>query len=214
MGMPWRPDDEFLNAVGAPRIKDRQANELIGLARGLAADGKLNQSEVEYLQTWLAANVAISGMPVISMLYRRVASILKDGVASEDECHDLLNDLKSFSGADSQVGEPLRATTLPLDRPQPDLVFQDRRFCFTGTFDFGCRSDCEQAVKDRGGEAANLTMKVNYLVIGNLATESWKHSSYGNKIIKACEWRDSGRPIALVSESHWIKFLAEGPGGN
>jgi hypothetical protein len=44
---------EFLNRVGGERISARQFDELIGLARGIGADGMLNQSEVEFLQKWL-----------------------------------------------------------------------------------------------------------------------------------------------------------------
>ena len=45
-------DSELLNRVGGERISARQIYELIGLARGIAADGMLNQSEVEFLQKW------------------------------------------------------------------------------------------------------------------------------------------------------------------
>ena len=40
--------------VGQDRITSRQVDELVGLARGIAADGMVNQSEVEFLQKWLA----------------------------------------------------------------------------------------------------------------------------------------------------------------
>jgi hypothetical protein len=35
------------------------------LARGLAADGTINNAEVEFLQKWLAANAEISNHPII-----------------------------------------------------------------------------------------------------------------------------------------------------
>jgi hypothetical protein len=62
----------FYNFVGGKCISERQIDELIGLAHGLAADGSLNQAEVEFLQKWLATNAAISDGPVIPTLYRRV----------------------------------------------------------------------------------------------------------------------------------------------
>ena len=36
---------------------------------------------------------------------------------------------------------------------------------------------------------------------------TWKHSSYGTKIIRTSELRGAGQPIAIVSEKHWTKFL-------
>ncbi|WP_281405492.1 hypothetical protein [Mesorhizobium sp. B2-6-4] len=44
-------------------------------------------------------------------------------------------------------------------------------------------------------------------MIGAYATESWKHSSFGDKIVKATAWRDQGLPISIVAESHWANFL-------
>lgn len=41
-------DSNFYNRVGGDRIASRQIDELIGLARGLLADGKINESEVEF----------------------------------------------------------------------------------------------------------------------------------------------------------------------
>ncbi|RWA66234.1 MAG: NAD-dependent DNA ligase [Mesorhizobium sp.] len=182
-------------------------DELIGLARGLAADGTINKAEVEFLQKWLAANAEISNQPIIRTLYRRVNEILDDGVLDSDEHSELLDTLNSFSNRDFELGEVLKPTTLPLCDPAPTLTFSGRQYCFTGTFNFGQRKHCERAIADRGGAAGNLTQKADVLVIGVYATESWKHSSFGDKIVKATAWRDQGLPISIVTESHWVRFL-------
>jgi NAD-dependent DNA ligase len=200
-------DEELLNRFGRERVSSRQIDELTGLARGLCADGVLNQAEVEFLQAWLAANAEITGHPLIGGLYRRVAEILSDGVVDDSEGQDLLQTLRDFSGADIEVGEALKATNLPLCDPAPALVFPGRTYCFTGTFSYGTRPKCEQAVGERGGSCGSLTRKTDVLVIGVYATESWKHSAFGNKILKASEMRDQGIPIAIVSEDHWIRHL-------
>ncbi|OYX17245.1 MAG: NAD-dependent DNA ligase [Sphingomonadales bacterium 32-67-7] len=195
------------NRLGGDRINSRQIDELIGIARGLAADGALNQPEIEFLQKWLAVNVDISDQPVIRTLYGRVNDILRDGVADQDECLELLDTLERFSSGDFELGEVLKATTLPLCDPAPDLYFDGLLYCFTGTFNFGQRKHCEQAVVERGGNCGGLRKGTDVLVIGAYATSSWKHSSFGNKIIQACEWRDGGMPIVIVSEEHWRRHL-------
>ena len=200
-------DEAFYNQVGGPRISSRQIDELIGLARGVAADGQVNQAEAEFVQKWLAANADISDQPVIRTLYHRVNEILADGVLDADEAADLLATLNAFSNRDFELGEVLKAPSLPLCAPPPALTFVDRKYCFTGTFNYGGRRDCEAAVIDRGGIAGSLTQKTDVLVIGVYATESWKHSSFGNKILKAVDMRDEGVPIAIVSEEHWAGFL-------
>lgn len=200
-------DPELLNAFGRERISSRQIDELTGLARGLCADRVLNEAEVEFLQGWLAANVVVSGNPIIATLYDRVTDVLSDGIADATERQELFQALQDFSGNDIEAGEALKATTLPLCNPAPDLTFAGRAYCFTGTFSYGGRSQCHQAVIDRGGTCGSLTRKTNVLVIGIYATESWKHSAFGHKITKACEMRDSGLPLAIVSEEHWVRYL-------
>ena len=199
-------DNAVLNAVGSMHFfsSDRQ---LIGIARGIVADGLLNQLEVEFLQKWLVANVSISGQPVVRTLYSRVRDVLGDGVLDATECKELIETLSALSNRDFELGEVLKSTTLPLDHPEPELSFAERQYCFTGTFAFGSRALCESAVIERGGSCGALTKKTNILVVGLYATDSWKHSSFGNKIIRACKWRDDGAPIAIVSEKHWTKFL-------
>ena len=56
-------DNALLNRLGADRITSRQIDELIGIARGIAADDLLNRTEVEFLHKWLVANVSISDQP-------------------------------------------------------------------------------------------------------------------------------------------------------
>lgn len=200
-------DDKFYNRVGGDRITSRQIDELIGLSRGLVADGQINQAEVEFLQKWLAANEAISDQPLIQTLYRRVNDILSDGVLDADEAADLLDTLNRFSNRDFELGEVLKSTSLPLCEPAPDLIFKGMRYTFTGTFNFGQRKHCEAAVIERGAATGGLSQKTDVLVIGVYATESWKHSSFGNKIMQAVEWRAKSLPISIVSEEHWVKHL-------
>jgi hypothetical protein len=62
-------------------------------------------------------------------------------------------------------------------------------------------------VEARGAISGSLTKSTDVLVIGCYATESWKHSSFGNKIMKAAEMRNKGVPISIVSEEHWKAHL-------
>lgn len=200
-------DESLLVTFSNDRISSRQIDELVGLARGLIADGTINQLEVEFLQKWLVANGSVSDQPIIRTLYMRIAEILADGVVDEMEKEELLDTLNRFADGGFELGEVLKATSLPLDSPLPKLTFNGQTYCFTGTFNFGQRRHCEEAVSARGASIGGLSKKTNVLVIGVYATDSWKHSSFGNKILKACELRDSGHPIAIVSEEHWAKHL-------
>ncbi|MCX5515520.1 NAD-dependent DNA ligase [Kaistia algarum] len=200
-------DDAFLNRVGNDRISNRQVNELIGISRGLVADGIVNQAEAEFLQRWLAANFIAGDQPLIRDLYNLVAGFLQDGVLDDEERATLFDTLREFTAEQFELGELLKPTTLPLCRPAPKLVFYGKQYCFTGTFVYGQRKACEEAVLERGADVGSLTQGTDVLVIGSYVTDSWKHSSFGTKILRAAEWRSKGRPISIVSEDHWRQHL-------
>lgn len=199
---------ELHRIFGRARLDDRQLNELIGLSHGIIANGHVDQLEAEYLQKWLVANSAASDNPVIANLQHRVNEMLSDGVLDQEEAQELLETLRKFSGGDFELGELLKSTSLPLDTPAPEIEFEGTRFCFTGTFGFGSRNECEAKVAELGATAGSLTKKTDYLVIGIYATDSWAHSSYGRKIERAVEMREQGEPISIVGEAHWLKYLA------
>lgn len=192
---------------GKARLNDRQINELIGLAHGLTADGNVNQSEAEYLQKWLVANREVADNPITANLLCRVNAMLADGVLDAEESRELFETLRKYSGGDFELGEVLKSCDLPLDDPPPQINCAQQTFCFTGTFAFGTRKDCEAAVASRGGKCGSLTQRTNFLVIGVYATESWKHSSYGLKIETAVKMKREGIPIFIVGETHWVDSL-------
>ena len=169
--------------------------------------GILNQSEVEYLQKWLVAHREVHQSPMAANLLLRVNSMLADNVLDREEALELFDTLQQFSGADIELGESLKATTLPLDEPLPSVLFDSRNYCFTGTFAFGPRHECEAAVVELGGACGSLTKNTNYLVIGIYATDSWAHSSYGRKIERALELKQDGVPIHIIGEQHWRAHL-------
>lgn len=191
------------------RIDRRSADALVGVTAGLTADGKINQLEAEFLKTWIETHLVQLEDPVVNILYERLVHMLSDGILDDDEAVELLGLLHQFTGL--PVGAPQRATgvsSLPLNDPIPDLDWLDRVFLFTGVMDYGPRKECEALVLERGGLIGNsVNKKIHFLVVGNVGNDQWLHSSYGTKIKKAVELRNSGAPIAIISETHWKKVL-------
>lgn len=191
------------------RIDRRSADALIGITAGLTADGKINQLEAEFLKSWIETHLVHLEDPVVNILYQRLADMLSDGVLDEDESVELLEILHQFAGL--PVGAPQRTanvSSLPLNDPIPELDWLDRVFLFTGVMAYGPRKDCESLVTERGGVIGNsVSKKVHFLVVGSIGNEQWLHSSYGTKIKKAVELRNSGVPIAIISETHWQQVL-------
>lgn len=196
------------NVFGRERIDDRLIGEVLGIAHGILADGVINHAEVEYLAKWLAAREHVTANPVVRLLHERVRGVLSDGVLDADEAKDLMSTLVSFVGGDFESGELTRSTSLPLCAPPPTpMSFPSAPICFTGTFAYGTRKDCETAAAAFGAVPGNLTAATRYLIIGVYATESWSQSAFGRKIEKAVELRAKGRPINIVGETHWVEQM-------
>ena len=185
-------------------IDDRQVDTLIGLSKGLVADGKINQSEAEVLLGWLVQSRSSTKNPIIHNLFERVDEMLSDNFLDDEESQELMGILTSISGDASEIGEVAKTASLPLCSPAPEIHFPESRFLFTGTFAYGTRAQCIEAVESLGGLISkSVTKSVNYLVLGSYVTDSWAHESFGRKIEKAMEYRDSGVPLAIISEEHW-----------
>ena len=191
-------------------VGERQIDTLVGLCKGIAADGIVNQQEAEFLQSWLVANqFVINDNPIVGCLLDRIAAMLEDGVLDGDESDELLITLRQFIGEESEIGELLKTTSLPVNQPQPPVIFREKIFLFTGTCATGNRKECRTIVESLGGiNASNVTRQLDYLVIGFYVTESWKHETFGNKILQAMKYRAKYGAPAIVSESHWRDFTS------
>ena len=194
----------------AARISDRAIDELIGLSRGVMADGRVDQSEAEFLSRWLDRNRHVRSEWPANVLYVRISEMLSDSVLDHGEQQELLALLSDITGD----GESLQyevsslATKLPLSEPPPIVEFSSREFCLTGRFVFGTRKECENEVITRGGlTKKSPTKSTNYLVIGHLGSQDWIHSTHGRKVERAVQLADSGSGIYLVSEQHWVESI-------
>lgn len=182
-------DDKFYNRIVGDRISSRQIDELIGLARGLAADGRLNRAEVEFLQKWLAANVEISGQPVICLISgvcTKNRKLLRDaeayplavrprwsGVARSAAASSALN-LSRASPTD--IGSPAGALSAAsrLCDPTPASRTQDRRVRTTDEyFGLGEMSKNEKLMGiSRSASAEPISVRCNAADAGSVSPKT------------------------------------------
>lgn len=188
---------------------EREIDELIGLCKGLIADGSVNQSEVEFLIQWLRRNTNSTSEWPANVLYERIRTMLVDGRIDQKEESELLSLLVKVTGGNPEKLDAHSLTSgLPLDDPQPSVVFSGMEFCFTGKFVSGTRDHCHQQVTLRGGIAVEtITKELNYLVIGIVGSRDWAHSTFGRKIQRAVEYRARGKPLAIVSEETFVSSI-------
>lgn len=200
------PEDPRVLRIHTDRLIKRDIDQLLGICEFALQDGHIDQTEAESIFAWLKSHrISLDTWPS-NILYDRLSRMLADGVLDDDEQGDLLGLIMSIVRPRNEG--LIVPAALPLTSPAPALSFEARSFCFTGVFTFGSRAECQTAVTDRGGIAAKgITKKLNYLVIGSIGSEAWRHSSFGTKIAKAVEYREAGAPLCIVSEDHWTAHL-------
>lgn len=202
---------DYLRRFSSARVNDRNMDELIGISRGMIADGKVVQEEAEFLMRWIDQASSMGEDPVFKLLVNRIGGMMEDGVLDDDESSELLEMLRALTGEDGKVHSFSRPTDLPLDDPYPDIFFEDRGFVFTGVMAYGPRKLCQELVTDHGGFCkGGPSKKINYLIIGTIANEHWAYSSYGRKIERAMELRDQGHDLAIINEDHFMHFAMIG----
>ncbi len=212
------------------RRQSQHITELIGLCRGVLADGAVNIQEATFILQWLNDRPQILKTWPADYLYRILGEILaRGGLANEDES-ELAGLLAEITGApvkviystDTSKENPAKVvertlntpTELPINYPKHGMEFKGRYFVLTGTFSQGSRMVCEEIVRASGGVSQkNVTGSTNYLVIGSIGSESWAHSSFGRKIEKAVYTRESGQEIYIVNEEYWIEQLRKAVDG-
>lgn len=194
----------------ARRLQDRLIDELIGISRGVIADGVVAESEAIFIGQWIENHCEIADKWPVNVLYARITELLKDGTLSTDQQKQLLETLKEITGGGISYVEPTKSTTLPLTHPEPELMFEGSVFSLTGKFVYGSNAECEAVITDLGGTIVPVpTADTDYLIIGEMGSPDWAHSTFGRSIEKAVELQDNGKGIAIVSEEHWVDQLAE-----
>jgi len=190
------------------RVDDRTITELIGISRGLLADGVLNEQEIVFLIDWLEANKFITAWPV-NVLRERIAVMLLDGIIDKNERKEIFEILQMLVGGNA-ASQNIHSfsSSLPLTRPTPEIVIEGKTFCLTGKFACGLRKNCHDTILSLGGLVKeSITQNLDYLVVGFVGTKDWAHSSFGRKIQKAVDYINSGYNIAIVGEDTWFESL-------
>lgn len=190
------------------RLLRRSCESLIGISAGLVADGELNDREVQFLSVWLTEHRELASTWPGEVIYKRVTEVLADGVITAAERAYLETTLTELIGGSfTESGSiPSESTALPVDRGAVVRI-PEASFCFTGQFLFGTRSACEHAVEQRGGRVGVIGKKLDYLVVGELSSRAWKHSSFGTKIESAMKLKAEGARVVVVTEAQWVQSL-------
>lgn len=200
-----QPEPRF-NAV---RRAERDVAELIGLAKGIVADGVVNDAEASCIRDWSLNHPDAMRRWPVSLIYSRLQQIFDDGHVDAEERAELGELLGDLAGGRLSINLGYDAPTpLPLDQPPPLICWVDETYVFTGKFAYGTRAHCTKEVVDRGGRVEDtITRRTSFLVVGTFSSRDWVNTSYGRKIQRAAQLRDSGFALRIVGEDHWASAL-------
>ncbi|OFW05684.1 MAG: hypothetical protein A3H96_11530 [Acidobacteria bacterium RIFCSPLOWO2_02_FULL_67_36] len=212
MNTPLDPHGQPYNVLfNRARRTERDLSEMLGLAKGMLADGIIDEDEANYLHAWAANHPdALVAWP-LRVIFARLQQYFTDGHIDEDERADLKTLLAALVGGTASLLLGYEgASTLPLDEPAPLICWgPDEVYVFTGRFAYGTRADCEREVTSRQSTCErNITRRTSFLVIGTFGSTDWAHSSYGRKIQRAVQLRQSGFALRIVGEDHWATALS------
>ena len=182
---------------------------MVGLVRGVIADGAVSEDEAHRLSEWTQEHPEIATRYPANLLSRRLERIFFDGRVDRRERKRLGSMLAQLADNPTGFGggSPL-ATDLPTTQPPPEVDFEGQTFVFAGDMAYGPTHACEREVMELGGTCERaVNRRTDYVVIGALAATDWCQLSFGSLIDEVVQYRTRGVPISVITEEHWAAAL-------
>jgi len=196
--------------IDRDRLRERGVDEFIGICKGVLFDGIIAEEEASNLLVWLDNNPLVAERWPASDVFNLLLRAIDEGYTEEIEAA-LLVLLDKLTGDRSVFLEEGNASSnLPLCDPAPSVFFEGALFALTGNMEMGPRKDMVALLESLGAEVVkkDLRKAVDFLVIGNIGSTAWMHSSYGRKIERAIDLRDVKQTgIGIISEAHLLSFV-------
>lgn len=194
----------------APRQQIARAiEEILGICRGLVADGVVNEREAVFLDDWCRANPIVRELWPVAELVDRIRASFTDGVLRDHERRDLERTLRRIVGAAVRPQDAIRgAGRLPLDLPEPSVSFPGKRFVLTGEFLYGDSERVRRAVTERGGIVDETPdLETDYVIVGAIGGADWQRAPWGATVTRAERIRAQGGRLGIIAEDHWSRHL-------
>jgi hypothetical protein len=187
---------------------------LHGMLAGIGADGIVDERELRGLQDWMQGVKSLKGTWPYDEVEAIIREVLADGKIDEEEHKFLVAFTREFLGSTTKLvferkfDEQL--VRFGVCAAQPVIVFESKRFCFTGTSRVASRDEMESVVRRLGGTTiAHVTRELDWLVVAEERGQSWAFSCYGRKVEIAVELRKRGSHLAIVHEKDFWEAAAE-----
>jgi NAD-dependent DNA ligase len=182
---------------------------LQGILHGILADGKIADEEIKQLSAWIDEHTDLKGCYPYDEIDALLTQVLKDGVIDDNERKMLglfFEDFISYSLStrvmNTRPGGEAPRRLSGICAVCPDLLFHERRYCFTGASSRAVRSEIQKLVERLGGEFCNsVSPGVHFLVVGANGNPAWAYACYGRKVEQAMKLRSAGHGLVIVHEN-------------
>lgn len=176
----------------------KSLQELKSIIEKIMFDKEIDKIEVENLKTWLLLHHHLIGNYPFDKINEIVNNVLDDENITKEEYEQLNMVFNEFINPLSTTNE------------NSNIVFENRLFCLTGSFNNGSKEDIENKIISKGGICSkSLTSKVNYLIVGGAGSDAWKFGNYGGKVQKAMELNEKGKNIVIIGEDEFMKEITK-----
>lgn len=196
----WQ-SNEYYNTI----TSDLQ--QLNGILGAISADNVITEDEAEYLFDWMVNHDDLRLCWPYDEVDSLLTTVLKDKRIDPVE-HKLLMEffssmLPQSINLQSQISTI--KTVTGICAIAPEIIFEERCFCFTGDSSRATREQLRTMAMERGARVVNdISPRVNYLVVGTKGNPCWAYACYGRKIEKAMELRKKGAQILIVHEADFL----------
>lgn len=149
---------------------------LEGMMHGILSDNKITKEELVNLNGWLSDNEHLISVYPYDELYSLIISVLQDGKIDKEEEIQLkvfFSDhiLPATNGSINQaeINEYKKSISISgVCSITPEILFENKNFCFTGKSSKTKRSDVIKVVEKSNGKYINSVSKnTDYLIIGD-----------------------------------------------
>lgn len=209
----------FINESPFTTLIDDAVRRLHGVLIAIGKDNLVSQEELEGLSDWLEDYRLFEPHWPFNEVWQLIHDIDGHGF-SQQAAKQALHFCQSFNQDpiekplihDQRERKAMANTQSPIFKPFSELcdrdaviIFSGRAFCFTGPARTGKREILERRVIELGGTAlSRVTHGLDYLVIGAHSSPCWVYATYGRKIEKVIENRESGASTVMLHEDDFV----------
>jgi hypothetical protein len=186
---------------------------LQGFLAGIIADSEISREELNALRSWMEDHDSLKGCWPYDELESVISAVLRDGAVTEQEHEDLVAYFKEFAASTDKAiglkeGPPASFAIRGVCAVAPEIVFQGKAFCLTGTSSRAPRKEIQGHIVGRGGTfLKSLTQAANYLIVCSEGNPCWAFSCYGRKVEQAVALRKDGHKVLIVHEADFWDHL-------